>query len=61
MEKKIETFEFVKSKSHLEMTEHTKKKKIIKPEKEWMKWKTCYECGGMKNYQGLMFIECKCK
>ena len=31
-----------------------------KQEPEWMRWQTCYTCGGMKNYSGQMFIICKC-
>ena len=31
-----------------------------KQEPEWMRWETCYTCGGMRNYTGQMFIICKC-
>lgn len=28
--------------------------------KAYEKWTTCYTCGGMRNYDGLMFKICKC-
>mgnify|MGYP003151093014 CR=1 FL=1 len=27
---------------------------------EWKNWKPCYDCGGMKNYKGLMWSPCDC-
>ena len=38
-----------------------KDNKAYEYEKEFMKWKPCYECGGMKNYSGMMWSECSCE
>ena len=38
-----------------------KDNKAYEYEKEFMKWKPCYECGGMKNYSGMMWSECNCE
>jgi len=32
-----------------------------KEEKDYKNWIECGDCGGMKNYNGLMWIHCKCE